>query len=181
MRRSSLPLPALRPALLALLAAACEGGEVRPADTSGAAAPAAASPAAAPATPTAASAGSVSLTLRGAGVDVTGEGPARRCGGPAYLPPAPTKGVYYEGTVEGHTIAMGDMEQRRPGAQELLRAGGSGWEGTVNAPGKSYAILRERPATIRVSDDFRTAEMEATVKPIGEPGEYALTVTFRCP
>lgn len=170
-------------ALLALVA--CAGGEA-PADASSSAASSAPSAEGAPAAaevqdaPAPAGAGTVSMVLRGQGVDVTGDGPAGRCASPAYLPPAEVKGLYYEGSVQGYTVAMGDMEQRRAGAQRLLRAGGTGWEGTVNGPGKSYAILRERPSTIRVSDDFKTAEMRATVKPIGEPNEYTLEVTFRC-
>lgn len=169
------------PLLLVLsLAAACGRGDA-PA-TPGDATPAAAgSPAPAPPPSAPASTGTVTMTLRGQGVDVSGEGAARRCGDPAYLPPAPTKGVYYEGAVQGYTVAMGDMEARRAGAQQMLRAGGTGWEGTVNGPGASYAIEREPAPTIQVSDDFKTVEFRGKVKAIGSEGQLDLEATFRCP
>jgi hypothetical protein len=89
--------------------------------------------------------------------------------------------VDYDGSVNGYPVAMGDMDERRPGAQRWKHARGRGWDLTVNGPGKVYAVEKGEPVAIQVGDGFRTAEMRATVRAMGEQGRYALQVSLLVP
>lgn len=176
-----LPLSAPLTGLAAAAALACgEGRAGAPAEGAANAPAAAATPAPSPVAASApAGGGTVTFSLEGGATPVRGEGPATRCGGPFNL--ATNKGVFYEGVVAGHRISMGDWDRRQGGTQQLAREG-AGWDLAIAGPnGTNYSVVDERPATIQVSDDFKRAEMTATVEPfLKKGGASSVRIVFVC-
>jgi hypothetical protein len=169
---------------LSLFLAACGGGDdagnaeqTAPAQSAAATTPAAEQPAPAAEAPEdePPPAGTATVTFRGPDVNVSGEYPATRCGGPYFIPDQ--RGVTYETRFEGHTLLMADDQRRQPGAQTL---DGGSFHVVINGPNRSFGPAEGQAFTATIGPDFKTAEARGTMSPLLSSEAYQLEVRFTC-
>jgi hypothetical protein len=126
--------------------------------------------------PPAAGAGTAQVSLTGEGVSISGQYPARLCGGPYMM----GEGVSYQTQADEWQITVAS-ESREAGAVSLNTPDGSvNVVVTANGPGLQFVRGPSNGGSLEIAEDYRQATADLELRSIAGGQTAQLEVTFTC-